>query len=105
MAKQNSTGPGAELRAFIERYERLESEKKDIADQQKEVMAEAKGRGYETKILRQVIALRKRDKEDVAEEQAVLDLYLSALGMDFTPHGPDDADPSSAQEEDPSDLV
>lgn len=70
-----------ELRAVIERFERLESEKKDIADQQKEVMAEAKGRGYDTKCLRKVIALRKRDPEDIAEEQAVMDLYLDALGM------------------------
>ena len=51
-----------ELRQFIERFERLEAEKKDIADQQKEVMAEAKGRGYDTKVMRKVIALRKRDK-------------------------------------------
>lgn len=70
-----------ELRQFIERYERLEAEKKDIADQQKEVMAEAKGRGYDTKVMRTVIALRKRDKEDLAEEEAVLEMYKEALGM------------------------
>lgn len=70
-----------ELRQFIERFERLEAEKKDIADQQKEVMAEAKGRGYDTKIIRKVVALRKRDADDIAEEQAVLDLYTEALGM------------------------
>lgn len=70
-----------ELRQFIERFERLEAEKKDIAEQQKEVMAEAKGRGYDTKILRQVIALRKRDANDIAEEQAVLQMYAEALGM------------------------
>lgn len=70
-----------ELRQFIERFERLEAEKKDIADQQKEVMAEAKGRGYDTRVMRKVIALRKRDKEDLAEEEAVLDLYKEALGM------------------------
>jgi uncharacterized protein (UPF0335 family) len=74
----NSTG--AELRAFIERYERLEAERRDIADQMKEVMAEAKGRGFDTKVLRKVIALRKRDKDDIAEEQAVLDMYLAAIG-------------------------
>ena len=51
-----------ELRQFIERFERLEAEKKDIADAQKEVMAEAKGRGYDTKVMRKVIALRKRDR-------------------------------------------
>jgi uncharacterized protein (UPF0335 family) len=70
-----------ELRAFIERFERLDAEKKDIADQQKEVMAEAKGRGYDTKVIRKIIALRKRDADDIAEEQAVLDMYLEALGM------------------------
>lgn len=70
-----------ELRQFIERAEQLASEKKEIAEQEKEVFAEAKGRGYDVKILRKVIALRKRKPDDVAEEQAVLDLYLSALGM------------------------
>ena len=70
-----------ELRSFIERYERLESEKKDIADSQKEVMAEAKGRGYDTKVLRKVIAIRKRNRDDVATEEAVTQMYLEALGM------------------------
>jgi len=70
-----------ELRQFIERFERLEAEKRDIADQQKEVMAEAKGRGYDTRVMRKVIALRKRDKEDIAEEEAVLEMYKEALGM------------------------
>ena len=70
-----------ELRSFIERFERLEAEKKDIADQQKEVMAEAKGRGYDTKVMRKVITMRKRDKEDLAEEEAVLEMYKQALGM------------------------
>ena len=70
-----------ELRQFIERFERLEADKRDIADQQKEVMAEAKGRGYDTKVMRKVIALRKRDKDDIAEEEAVLDMYKQALGM------------------------
>jgi len=70
-----------ELRQFIERYERLEAEKKDIADQQKEVMAEAKSRGYDTKVMRKVIALRKRDSDDIAEEEAVLAMYREALGI------------------------
>lgn len=70
-----------ELRQFVERLERLEAEKRDLADQQKEVMAEAKGRGYDTKVMRKVIALRKRDKDDIAEEEAVLDMYKQALGM------------------------
>ena len=79
----NSYGVAAgELRSFIERYERLELEKKEIADQQKEVMAEAKGRGYDVKVLRKVIALRKRDKDDIAEEEAVFEMYKAALGME-----------------------
>lgn len=69
------------LRQLIERWERLDAEKKDIADQQKEVMAEAKGRGYDTKIIRKVIALRKREPDDIAEEEAVLAMYKEALGM------------------------
>ena len=70
-----------ELRQFIERWEQLESEKKDIAEQQKELMSEAKGRGYDTKIMRKVIAMRKRKPDEIAEEEAVLELYLNALGM------------------------
>ena len=70
-----------ELRQFIERFEQLESEKKDIAESQKEVMAEAKGRGYDTKVMRKVIALRKRKPDDIAEEEAIFDLYRTALGM------------------------
>ena len=70
-----------ELRQFVERIERLDAEKKDIAEQQKEVMAEAKARGYDTKVLRKVIALRKRDADDIAEEEAVLEMYKEALGM------------------------
>lgn len=71
----------SELREFVERIERLNAEKNDIADQQKEVMAEAKSRGYNTKILRKVVSLRKQDSQEVAEEDAVLDLYKEALGM------------------------
>tara|TARA_R110002124_G_scaffold53185_10_gene152584 strand:- start:1383 stop:1640 length:258 start_codon:yes stop_codon:yes gene_type:complete len=70
-----------ELRAFIERFERLDAEKKDIADQQKEVMAEAKGRGYDTKVLRKLVSLRKREPHDISEEEAVLEMYKEALGM------------------------
>ncbi len=70
-----------ELRQFIERVERLEEEKKEVAEQQKEVMAEAKARGYDTKVMRKVIALRKRSADDIAEEEAVLEMYKSALGM------------------------
>ena len=70
-----------ELRQFIERMEQLDAEKADVAEQQKELMAEAKGRGYDTKILRKVIALRKRKPDDIAEEEAILELYKTALGM------------------------
>ncbi|MCT4576607.1 MULTISPECIES: DUF2312 domain-containing protein [Donghicola] len=70
-----------ELRQFVERFERLEIEKKDIADQQKEVMAEAKGRGYDVKVMRKIISLRKRDRDDIAEEEAILEMYKEALGM------------------------
>ena len=70
-----------ELTQFIERIERLEEEKKEVAEQIKEVMAEAKGRGYDTKVIRKVVALRKRDADDIAEEEAVLEMYKAALGM------------------------
>ncbi len=70
-----------ELRSFIERIEQLDAEKRDLAEQQKEVMAEAKGRGYDTKVMRKVIALRKRKPDEIAEEEAIMDMYKSALGM------------------------
>jgi uncharacterized protein (UPF0335 family) len=71
-----------ELRQFVERYEHLEAEKADIADQQKEVLQECKGRGYDTKVLKKIIALRKRNPDEISEEEAVLELYKSALGME-----------------------
>ncbi len=70
-----------ELRAFVERFERLDAEKKDLGDQQKEVMAEAKSRGYDTKIIRKIIAVRKMDPADASEQDAVFQLYSEALGM------------------------
>jgi uncharacterized protein (UPF0335 family) len=70
-----------ELRAFVERFERLEAEKKDLGDQQKEVLAEAKARGYDVKVMRKLIALRKRDPQDISEEEAILEVYRQALGM------------------------
>ena len=70
-----------ELRQFIERVERLDAEKKDLSEQQKEVMAEAKGRGYDTKVMRKLITMRRRDKDDIAEEEALLEMYKEALGM------------------------
>lgn len=71
-----------ELRQFIERYEQLEAEKKDITENQKELMAEAKGRGYDPKVMKKLIALRKRSSDEIAEENAILEMYASALGMD-----------------------
>ena len=70
-----------ELRQIVERIEHLESEKRDITDQIKEVYAEAKGRGYDATALRQIVALRRKDKDELAEQEAVLELYKSALGM------------------------
>jgi uncharacterized protein (UPF0335 family) len=70
-----------ELRQFIERVERLDAEKADIADATKEVMAEAKLRGYDTALMRKIIALRKRDSDDIAEEECVMETYKEALGM------------------------
>lgn len=70
-----------ELRQFIERYEQLEAEKKDVTEGQKELMAEAKSRGYDTRVMRKVIALRKRKPDEIAEEEAIMDMYKTALGM------------------------
>ena len=70
---------GEELRQYIERIDRLNAEKQEAADLAKEVYAEAKGRGYDTKVLRLVIARRKRQRDDLAEEEAVLEMYETAL--------------------------
>ena len=70
-----------QLRSFIERIERLEEEKKAISDDIKDVFAEAKGNGYDVKVMRQVIRLRKQDNNERQEMEALLDLYLHALGM------------------------
>ena len=72
---------GDRLKSFIERIERLEEEKKALANDIKEVFAEAKGNGFDTKIMRQVVRLRKLDTADRQEQEAILDLYLGALGM------------------------
>lgn len=71
----------AELRQFIEQVEQLDAEKRDIQETRKEVLAEAKARGYDTKILLRVISLRRRKPDEIAEEEAVLDMYRQALGM------------------------
>jgi len=70
-----------ELRSFVERIEQLNAEKADIADQAKDVMAEAKGRGYSGPIIREIVKLRKMKPDDLAEREAVLDIYRAALGM------------------------
>lgn len=70
-----------ELRSFIERYEQLEAEKKDLSEQQKELKAEAKGRGYDVKIMLLIVKLRKLTPDAIAETEAVTELYKTALGM------------------------
>ena len=70
-----------QLTAFVERIERLEEEKKGISDDIKEIYAEAKGNGFDVKVLRKVIAVRKQDFDERSEQEAILDLYLAALGM------------------------
>ena len=71
----------AELRQFVERIERLDAEKAGLAEQSKEVMAEAKVRGYDTRVMRKIIALRKHKPDAVAEEEAIMEVYKAALGM------------------------
>ena len=80
-ADSAQTVAAGQLRAFIERIERLEEEKQTIADDIKEVFAEAKGTGFDTKAMRTIIRLRKKDQAEREEEEAMLDLYLAALGM------------------------
>lgn len=70
-----------ELKAFIERIEHLEEEKMTILDDIKDVYSEAKGRGYDTKALREIVKLRKQDEAERAEREAILETYLVALGM------------------------
>jgi uncharacterized protein (UPF0335 family) len=72
---------GDRLKSFIERIERLEEEKRALAEDIKEVYAEAKGTGFDTKIMRQIIRIRKMDKDDLDEQETLLDVYKRALGM------------------------
>jgi uncharacterized protein (UPF0335 family) len=72
----------AHLRAFIERIEKLEEEKKALADDIKEVYGEAKGTGFDVKIIRKIVSIRKQDRDKRREEEEILDLYLSALGIE-----------------------
>lgn len=78
-SKQNVTAD--ELRLLIERAERLEEEKKGINDDIKDVMSEAKSRGFDTKAIRKIMQIRKKKKEDFQEEEAILETYMTALGM------------------------
>ena len=70
-----------ELKLLIERAERLEEEKKGIADDIKDVMGEAKSRGYDPKAVRRIMAIRKKKREEYQEEEAILEVYMQALGM------------------------
>ena len=87
-----------QLRAFVERIERMEEEKKAISDDIKEIYAEAKGNGFDTKVLRQVIRIRKQDRAERLEQEALLELYLAALGMADAPAEDDDELISAAEQ-------
>ncbi|RAI03752.1 DUF2312 domain-containing protein [Acuticoccus sediminis] len=78
---------GDQLRTIVERIERLEEEKQGIADDIKDVYAEAKANGYDVKVLRQIVRLRKQEPSERTEFEAILDLYMQALGMRFTGEG------------------
>jgi len=82
MAKAGAGGvAGERLKSFIERIERLEEEKKALADDIRDVYAEAKGTGFDVKVMRQIVKIRKMDKDDLDEQEALLDTYMHALGM------------------------
>ena len=78
---QNTVVATGQLRSFIERIERLEEEKKTISDDIKEVYAELKGNGFDSKAVREVIRLRKKEDHERQEEEAMVQLYKNALGM------------------------
>ena len=82
MASENTRRVSAEeLRNFIHRFEYFEAEKKEISESQSELMKAARAAGYDTNAIRKIIAMRKREPDDIAEEEAVVDLYKEALGM------------------------
>jgi uncharacterized protein (UPF0335 family) len=87
MANSKTSFAQGQLKNLVERIERLEEEKKAIAGDIKEVYAEAKGNGFDTKIVRKVISIRKKDRHEREEEEALIETYLAALGM-----LPEDAD-------------
>lgn len=70
-----------ELKQFYERYNQLEAEKKDVSEQQKELIAEMKGRGFDTKVFKMVVAHMKRNPDEIAETESIKDMYLAALGF------------------------
>lgn len=84
-AEQENEGPSAiavgPLRSFIERIERLEEEKKALTADIRDIYSEAKAQGFDSKVMRQVVRLRRMDRHDRMEQEALLDLYLGALGM------------------------
>jgi uncharacterized protein (UPF0335 family) len=82
ITETSQTVAAGQLRAFIERIERLEEEKQTIADDIKDVFAEMKGTGFDTKAVRTIIRMRKKDAAERQEEEAILDLYMAALGME-----------------------
>ncbi|ACL60795.1 MULTISPECIES: DUF2312 domain-containing protein [Methylobacterium] len=81
LAVDNSSVAADQLKSIIERIERLEEEKAGLAGDIKDVYAEAKANGFDTKVLRKIISIRKRDHEERQEEEAILELYMQALGM------------------------
>ncbi len=81
ITETSQTVAAGQLRAFIERVERLEVEKSQIQEDIKEIFAEMKGTGFDTKAVRTIIRLRKKDAAERQEEEAILDLYKAALGM------------------------
>jgi uncharacterized protein (UPF0335 family) len=81
MGESGQTVAAGQLRSFIERIERLEEDKKTIADDIKEVYAELKGTGFDAKAVRTIVRLRKKDQAERQEEETILDLYMNALGM------------------------
>ncbi len=81
MGESGQTVAAGQLRAFIERIERLEEDKKTIAEDIKEVYAELRGTGFDTKAVRTIVRLRKKDQAERQEEETILDLYMNALGM------------------------
>lgn len=81
MTDQTYNVSADELRQFIERAEQIGAEKRDLAETEKELFAEAKGRGYDTAVMRKLIAMRRRKPDDISEEEAILEMYKSALGM------------------------